>query len=768
MTSLVAALVAVFALSLTAWAQPAPKLYDDFESGSLTGWTLLGSPAPFVQTGTNAVPAGGTKAVAINTSANRIWKEFTPSPAAQQSNSFRASCWIYDGDPASLNGRGFFEVKSTANNTYSGSYQQILAIGVYNTTTVLTPNTAKYYARVVTGPPGGWFTLNSAPDRSAGWHKFDIERGTNSTGLIILKFYQDGILGAIFTNATPTWTHAYANWCSAEFGLGAGTSVADELVDGIEVVQGQAFIGDEPQSKTNLVGQSVTLSVGASGSAGPISYYWFKDGVQVVNDGRITGADTSDLVISSSQTSDAGYYSVMVSNVWGARTSSVPAYLQISSLVVSQNPSNKIVNLGSNDVSFACSAYGSGTITYQWRKDGIDIQGATDAIYNIPIVTSSDVATNPGYVCFIDNGTHSALTTAATLRSNAPPVLGAVTNTHYDVNKQVVIWPPISDDFSSQGLFQTYETGTATTFSSPGASGSTSPVYVENATAKVYLTNNFSPFPGSGSRVAFMTMNFTNSLLSGFARVITASPNPLLSFAGPVRFNIRTDRPMGVNISIRETFGKGTIEWAGSAQGGTPPLPIYSTTPNTWTNFQFDIWDVNGWAYNYVQPSGLITGDDGILDGGKGTWDAVCLTPQDGLGVYNVWVDNLQSIGDNPLTMSLVSGPSGAVMDPYTGVITWTTPPSYGNHDFTIAATDHLGLVTTKTFTIQVAPPAPKPEPLTYHVVNGQLVLSWTNTVWTLEAATDIAGGFTPIIGATSPYTNSLSGQKFFRLHWAP
>ncbi len=767
------------AITFSAWAQPTAKLYDDFEDGNLTGWTLLGTPAMTISpAGTNIVPAGGNYAVTVPSSASRIWRNFTPSPPSQAYDSYRASCWLYDSNTANINSRAFMEVRATSNNSYSGgALIQILAIGVYNSWSVAPMDAAKYSGRVLTGSPGGWFTLNSAPNRSVGWHKFAIERGTNSAGQCILKFYQDEILGAIFTNVSSVASYVYSNWSTAVFGLGAGSSAADEFMDGFEVVQGQAFIGDEPKGKTNLLGDTVTMSVGASGSADPLSFWWYKDGVLVENGGRVSGANAKDLVISAAEVGDSGYYGVAVSNYWGVRTSSIPARLYISGVNITLQPTNKIANLGSSNVSFYAQGYGVGTVTYQWKKDGVDIPTATDAIYTIPVVGPSDIATNPGYACLISNGTDALSTAAATLRSNSPPILGTVTNTQWAPGATVVITPPVSDDFSSLGLFQTYESGSVTTFSAPHNSGSTSPLYVETGSL-CYITNSFPANPGSGLRTLYMQMNFTNTALPGWVRVGTPSYNPIISFAGPTRFNIRTDKAMGVCMGIRETFptgnvganggGSGPIEFAGVTQGGNPPLPLYYTTANTWTNFQFELQDTAWWAYSYVYPSGLIAGNDGILDGGRGVFESLCLTPQASNGTYKVWVDNLQSVDVNPLTMSLVSGPAGATLDPYTGLIVWQAPGTPGNHNFSVAATDHLGLSTTNNFTVVVAVPAPPREPLTYQVLDGSLVLSWTNTVWTLQSANDAAGTYSTVSGATSPYTNSLSAApKYYRLQWS-
>jgi hypothetical protein len=60
---------------------------------------------------------------------------------------------------------------------------------------------------------------------------------------------------------------------------------------------------------------------------------------------------------------------------------------------------------------------------------------------------------------------------------------------------------------------------------------------------------------------------------------------------------------------------------------------------------------------------------------------------------------------------------------------------------------------------------APTPEPLQFQVGGGELVLNWTNAAFSLSSSTDVAGPYLKIAGATSPYTNTMTGgAKFFRL----
>ena len=55
---------------------------------------------------------------------------------------------------------------------------------------------------------------------------------------------------------------------------------------------------------------------------------------------------------------------------------------------------------------------------------------------------------------------------------------------------------------------------------------------------------------------------------------------------------------------------------------------------------------------------------------------------------------------------------------------------------------------------------------LVSHTITNATILSWSDPTFTLQAATNAAGPFTNVSGATSPYTNStITPQRFFRLN---
>ena len=64
----------------------------------------------------------------------------------------------------------------------------------------------------------------------------------------------------------------------------------------------------------------MSFSVTATGTA-PLSYQWQKDGVNLTDGGRITGATTATLTITGVMESDEGGYRCVVTNSAGTATS---------------------------------------------------------------------------------------------------------------------------------------------------------------------------------------------------------------------------------------------------------------------------------------------------------------------------------------------------------------------------------------------------------------------------------------------------------------
>jgi hypothetical protein len=87
----------------------------------------------------------------------------------------------------------------------------------------------------------------------------------------------------------------------------------------------------QPLSTNAPAGSAITFSVTAVGSA-PLQYQWRHQGTNVLNDTYHSGANTAALGLEKAQTANAGAYSVVITNAYGAITSAP------GNLIVLDNP----------------------------------------------------------------------------------------------------------------------------------------------------------------------------------------------------------------------------------------------------------------------------------------------------------------------------------------------------------------------------------------------------------------------------------------------
>ena len=130
-------------------------------------------------------------------------------------------------------------------------------------------------------------------------------------------------------------------------------------------------------------GTTLSMSVGASGK-GPFDYRWYFNGA------LIPTAVTSNLTFQSVHFANGGDYSVIVSNVLGSATNG-PNTLTVNSLpIITQEPQNEFQTIG-RSTTLSVTAIGTATITYQWRKDGLNLPGETSNQLVFTNIQSSDV-----------------------------------------------------------------------------------------------------------------------------------------------------------------------------------------------------------------------------------------------------------------------------------------------------------------------------------------------------------------------------------------
>ncbi len=171
-------------------------------------------------------------------------------------------------------------------------------------------------------------------------------------------------------------------------------------------------ISTPPTAQTACVGGKVTFSVTAAGKA-PLSYQWKKDGT------AISGATNATYTIGSVAAGDAGSYTVVVTNAAGSITSAAAVLTVNVPPTITAQPAAQSACPGKS-VLFSVTATGTPPFSYQWKKDGTTIAGATTAIYTIPAVTNADEGT---YTVVVTNGCGSVTSTPAALSLGAAPTI---------------------------------------------------------------------------------------------------------------------------------------------------------------------------------------------------------------------------------------------------------------------------------------------------------------------------------------------------------
>ena len=162
-------------------------------------------------------------------------------------------------------------------------------------------------------------------------------------------------------------------------------------------------------------GQPAALSVAASGTA-PLSYQWKKDGATVA------GATAASLALASAATTDAGSYTVTITNAYGTVTSAAATITVTTATVpatITASPASTTVNAGQS-ATFAVAAFGSAPLSYQWQKDGAALAGATAATLALTTVTAADAAS---YTVVVTNSAAAVTSAAAVLTVNTVPVI---------------------------------------------------------------------------------------------------------------------------------------------------------------------------------------------------------------------------------------------------------------------------------------------------------------------------------------------------------
>ncbi len=198
----------------------------------------------------------------------------------------------------------------------------------------------------------------------------------------------------------------------------AGSAISTNAVLTVNPAGTAPTITAQPANAAVNVGATATFNVTATGTA-PLTYQWSKNG------GSISGATSASYTTPATVIDDNGaLFSVMVSNSISNAVSNAPTLTVNSAPAITTQPAVWSATVGAT-ATFSVAASGTAPLTYQWRKTGTAIGGATSASYTTPATVIGDNGAT--FDVIVTNSLGNTGSNGALLTVTAAPTAPAIT-----------------------------------------------------------------------------------------------------------------------------------------------------------------------------------------------------------------------------------------------------------------------------------------------------------------------------------------------------
>ncbi len=160
-------------------------------------------------------------------------------------------------------------------------------------------------------------------------------------------------------------------------------------------------ISQQPRDRSAFLTGTAAFDIGVGGK-GPLRFQWRRNGV------AISGATAATYTTPALVAGDNGAkFSVIVSNDKDTVTSADATLTVLGPPVITAQPVAQTVATGAT-AAFSVTATGQ-SVTYQWRRNGVGISGATAASYTTPATVAGD----DGVVLSVDIGNGAGIVSSA-------------------------------------------------------------------------------------------------------------------------------------------------------------------------------------------------------------------------------------------------------------------------------------------------------------------------------------------------------------------
>jgi outer membrane protein assembly factor BamB len=231
----------------------------------------------------------------------------------------------------------------------------------------------------------------------------------NGTAPFTYQWQKDGVDLNSSTTATLTLNGvqpANAGTYRVKVSNAAGSATSNGATLNVGTIP---MIVAHPSDANATVGSNVTFDVNATGTP-PLAYQWQKKAGNAYN--NITGATSSTFTLTDAKLVNSGTYRVVVNSPYGTATSNGALLTMGLAPVFAQQPTDANATIGGS-ATFSVEVNGTAPLTYQWQKNGVDINGSTANTLTLSNLTEDN---NGTYRLIVSNAFGSGTSNGATLQ----------------------------------------------------------------------------------------------------------------------------------------------------------------------------------------------------------------------------------------------------------------------------------------------------------------------------------------------------------------